>query len=821
MRAAPLGWVVIGASLWVATANAQLPLPELDVSSPEIRLASTDDLLDRAQGVLQRTERRLAERRTELRETRTALDDEITALRESQDPRHPDPARELDLGNAAKLSEVMGQELETLEDAVAVARRAVRAASSPVSPPDGERIGLDDVIRLEREALQLDRDREAQSRVAQQLQAIAKLDLATSERGSSLRARLDAANWRLQAARADLETARALELSARARAAGRRADDAAEGLAVASDEVSRIEQELSVVARTVRAEVDRLREERTKLRASLPETSTTAATVADPSLDAQRGAMIARLDLLDRREDALQAELTSARAKAAVAIAVSAGLEVSFQPGIDVERMQALLAKVDQQREALDDARAKLLARAERLPVGRVALRTSLERWLRVYDETITALDTERRHHEATWTLARLARARQERRSAGPTWSRVLWTALVLLLAFVAITRGLPWVRVGLKAGGPLWSAMRLDGARRAQLDAALILLWPMLVVLVSAAVLLWPIWGASITVLEALRLVDQPLFYVEAEPVSAFSVAQLVFFIWASVALSRWIRDFLERRVYVRVGWDIGLTNAFNTLVHYVVIMVGVLLGLRSVGIGLSSLAIFAGVLGIGIGFGLRNITENFISGLIILAERPIKIGDYVDDGTDVQGEVRQIRARSTTLVTRDNISLIIPNSEFVSGRVTNWSHGDAKVRIPIAVGVAYGSNTELVRKLLVEVATKHGQVLKRPKPEVQFADFGSSSLDMLLYVWIDEQQHRFRIASDLRFAIDKTFRKSGVEIAFPQLDVHFKSVAGPVAGLIGPPAPPVPPVAESSRPSSSVRPRSQIFGPEGTLPP
>src|SRR6185295_14870486 len=153
--------------------------------------------------------------------------------------------------------------------------------------------------------------------------------------------------------------------------------------------------------------------------------------------------------------------------------------------------------------------------------------------------------------------------------------------------------------------------------------------------------------------------------------------------------------------------------------------------------------LAVVAGILSVGIGFGLQNLASNFISGLILLIERPITVGDHVSAG-DVDGTVRAINMRSTEIVTEDNISIIVPNSEFISGRVVNWSHGDPKLRLGLAVGVSYASDVEHVRRVLLDVARRCPDVLADPAPGVDFIRFGQSSLDLKLLAWIADPRHR-----------------------------------------------------------------------------
>ena len=177
-----------------------------------------------------------------------------------------------------------------------------------------------------------------------------------------------------------------------------------------------------------------------------------------------------------------------------------------------------------------------------------------------------------------------------------------------------------------------------------------------------------------------------------------------------------------------------------------------------------------------VGIGFGLQNIASNFISGLVILAERPITIGDRVEVA-GVAGQVQQIRARSTVILTNDNITMIVPNTKFIDSPVTNWTYGDPRVRFRIPIGVAYDSDLEKVRNALLEVAREDSHVLTQPEPTVFLETFGESSINLELVVWSKEMSYRpRRFRSDLNFAIAQKLREAGIEIPSPQRDLHFR---------------------------------------------
>jgi len=196
----------------------------------------------------------------------------------------------------------------------------------------------------------------------------------------------------------------------------------------------------------------------------------------------------------------------------------------------------------------------------------------------------------------------------------------------------------------------------------------------------------------------------------------------------------------------------------------------------LENTGIHLAALTVFAGAVGVGVGFGLQNIASNFISGLVILAERPITIGDRVEVA-GIAGQVEHIRARSTVIRTNDNIMMIVPNTKIIDSPVTNWTYGDRRVRFRIPVGVAYGSDVARVRDLLLAVADENPDTLKEPAPRVFLQQFAENSIDFKLVVWSSEMSARpSRYRSDLNFAIEKKLREAGIEFPFPQRDLHIR---------------------------------------------
>ena len=253
--------------------------------------------------------------------------------------------------------------------------------------------------------------------------------------------------------------------------------------------------------------------------------------------------------------------------------------------------------------------------------------------------------------------------------------------------------------------------------------------------------------------------------------------ILQMLVIMALVLVAERYLRRALRRRVLARTQLEPDLQYAISRFVGYCFIAVGFFFAFKVVHLDLSSLAVIVGGLGIGIGFGLQNIVSNFISGLIILAERPIAIGHRVEVG-GVAGQVTKISLRSTVVVTNDNITIIVPNSNFITNPVTNWSYGDPKVRLRLPVGVAYGSDVEKLRRVLLEIAAENPAVLKDPAPMVRFLEFGDSSLNFELAVWTIDMAHRpARFRSDLYFAIERKLRENHIEIPFPQRDLHLRS--------------------------------------------
>jgi small-conductance mechanosensitive channel len=271
-------------------------------------------------------------------------------------------------------------------------------------------------------------------------------------------------------------------------------------------------------------------------------------------------------------------------------------------------------------------------------------------------------------------------------------------------------------------------------------------------------------------------RIIEHPIVHVNQRPLTIMSIVLGIIILLVFVLISKGLRKVFKTRIFDKYQLDEGIQLIILKLTHYLLIGLGVIIAVQSIGLNLTSLAVVFGLLSVGIGFGLQNVASNFVSGLIILFERPIKIGDRITIG-DVWGDVENISLRATLIRTVDNITIIVPNSEFISSQVINWSHGDPKVRVHIPVGVAYGSDVPLVISSLLEVVKNHPEVMKDPPPKVWFTEFGDSSLNFELLAWTLDPKRRPDVISDLNKEIDQIFRKNKVEIPFPQRDLHVRS--------------------------------------------
>ncbi len=265
-----------------------------------------------------------------------------------------------------------------------------------------------------------------------------------------------------------------------------------------------------------------------------------------------------------------------------------------------------------------------------------------------------------------------------------------------------------------------------------------------------------------------------------EREPITPGKIVSAIAIFLIGYALARVSSRLLGKRVFPRLRLESGAAHAFQALTFYFLLLVAFLTALRMVQIPLTAFAVLGGALAIGVGFGSQTVVNNFISGLILLAERPIKLGDLIEVEA-VYGTVERIGLRSTRVRTGDNVHIIVPNAAFLESKVVNWTHTDPKVRITITVGVVYGSPTREVERLIFRALEEHPKILKRPEPVVLFRDFGDNALIFETRFWIEMRSvlDRLRIESDIRFRIDELYREAGIVIAFPQRDVHLDSVS------------------------------------------
>lgn len=255
----------------------------------------------------------------------------------------------------------------------------------------------------------------------------------------------------------------------------------------------------------------------------------------------------------------------------------------------------------------------------------------------------------------------------------------------------------------------------------------------------------------------------------------SSILLAAAIFLI--GVLVTRAVQRWLENRFLPRTRLDIGVRNSVKTAFGYVGLILAAIIGFSYLGLDLSNLAIVAGALSVGIGFGLQSVVNNFVSGLILLAERPIKTGDWIVVGAD-EGYVQKISVRSTQIETFDRATVIVPNSDLISGVVKNWMHTNNMGRIRVPIGVSYDCDPEQVRELLMSCATDHKDVLRYPAPRVYFMSFGASSLDFELRVYIGNIDNSLTVGSDLRFAVFKCLKENGIEIPYPQQDIHIRDI-------------------------------------------
>ncbi len=258
---------------------------------------------------------------------------------------------------------------------------------------------------------------------------------------------------------------------------------------------------------------------------------------------------------------------------------------------------------------------------------------------------------------------------------------------------------------------------------------------------------------------------------------ISLGDILAFLFTVWLAFIISRLVRFVLHEDVYPRVNLAGGVPYAISTILHYSLLLVGFFIAIAALGIDLSKFTILAGAFGVGLGFGLQNIVNNFVSGLILLFERPVKVGDVLQL-RETQGDLKRIGLRASVLRTLEGAEIIVPNGHLISEEVTNWTFSDRIRRIQVDVGVAYGNDPEKIIELLTKVALSHSDIVKEPPPRTLFIEFGESSLNFQLRAWTTVASRWMNVKSDLAIGIFKALKEAEIEIPFPQRDLHLKTV-------------------------------------------
>ena len=265
-------------------------------------------------------------------------------------------------------------------------------------------------------------------------------------------------------------------------------------------------------------------------------------------------------------------------------------------------------------------------------------------------------------------------------------------------------------------------------------------------------------------------------LFKIGDNPVSLRSLVELIVLFMAVLVISRAFTDFLKERLLVRLGIDEGNREAIAVILRYLIVALGVVTAIQSIGFNLASLAVVAGGLGVGIGFGIQDLTTNFVSGLTLLLDRPVKVGDFVElEG--LMGIVKKISIRSTIITTNDDSSVIVPNSTMISNKIVNWSYENPLLCLRLSIEVAENSDPLLVTETLLNIAYAEAGVLYEPNPKVLFVEFGDDSFKFELLVWTDKPTEREVIKSSLNFAIEYNFRQQGIDFPFNDREIYLKN--------------------------------------------
>ncbi|HEY9630282.1 MAG TPA: mechanosensitive ion channel domain-containing protein [Coleofasciculaceae cyanobacterium] len=410
------------------------------------------------------------------------------------------------------------------------------------------------------------------------------------------------------------------------------------------------------------------------------------------------------------------------------------------------------------------------------------------DRYLLTVTERDAILGSTPDEQAALWAQKIQQAVRQAQAERSPAYFRemtLLAGAILLAVAFLNWLLGrlkqrvLRSLRLRLSASTDaaeeVSSARPLEGLLQLLLAIARLGLWVIAVLYITNLFPVTRSWSYQITDILTTSLTS-PAISLGRNSYSVINLLLLAGLLAGLVAFAGTVTNLLRSRVLSLAGLSRGGQEVIAILTRYGLISIGTLIVLQIWGLDISSLTILASALGVGIGFGLQDIAKNFGSGLVLILERPIQIGDFVEIGS-FKGTVERIGGRSTEIRTLDHVSIIVPNSRFLSEEVINWNHHNPVSRIHIPVGVAYSTDPQAVRTALLEAAQSHAEVLQNPSPQVFFTGFGESALNFDLLVWITKPSRQFILKSDLYFRIFDLLQERQIEIPFPQRDLHLRS--------------------------------------------
>jgi len=351
----------------------------------------------------------------------------------------------------------------------------------------------------------------------------------------------------------------------------------------------------------------------------------------------------------------------------------------------------------------------------------------------------------------------------------------ILRISLLLVSGGIESFMGLEWIR-----NRKFMQVLGLEeGTRKLQTLAEII-------ILVNAVLILMVLWNVFDSFQDARNIIMGYEFTFGELTLSVKMVLLVVIILYLTTLFSWVLEAFVDSQIMTPRNMELGVKESLKRLLHYGLFTLGFLIAVSTAGLDLQKLTILVGALGVGIGFGLQNIVNNFVSGLILLFERPVKVGDIINIDQD-WGTITRIGLRSTIFETFDNSEIIVPNADLVAQKVTNWTFTSKMTRIILPVGVVYGSPLEKVLEILNKAAKEHPEVLSNPAPNSIFEGFGNSSIDFKLRFWVRTIDERLRIRTEVAVIIDRLFREEDIEIAFPQLDLHLRSIDSDLQTLWG----------------------------------